>query len=107
MYVLSAFVGELLCAFRTSACPKTRAELQLSGHRRFRERLTIGVAYKETNALYESIKRELSSAKTTPVLESKVQSAEKSTMNESTIYKSPEIANMLGLIQRMDNCYKK
>ena len=63
--------------------------------------------FKETNALYESIKRELSSAKTTPVLESKVQSAEKSTMNESTIYKSPEIANMLGLIQRMDNCYKK
>lgn len=61
----------------------------------------------ETKALYESVKRELNaSVKTNPtnILEGKEMTAEKPKVNETTVYQSNEIKEMLDFMKRMNKC---
>jgi len=68
---------------------------------RFNEAKTID----QSNALYESIKRELSSAKQNVMLESKSTTANGSQkINESKVYESTDLLNIRDFMKRMDNC---
>jgi hypothetical protein len=55
----------------------------------------------ETKALYESVKRELNNVKATPMVENNVSTANKTTLNETTIYQSNDVRGMIDLINRM------
>lgn len=55
----------------------------------------------ETKALYESVKRELNNVKTTPMVENNISTANKTTLNETTIYQSNDVRGMIDLINRM------
>jgi hypothetical protein len=69
---------------------------------RFNEAKTID----QSNALYESIKRELSSAKQQNVmLESKSMTTNGTQqINESKVYESADLLNIRDFMKRMDNC---
>lgn len=68
---------------------------------RFNEAKTID----QSNALYESIKHELNSAKQNVMLEGKSMTANGSeTLNENKIYEAPEFGSMRDFIKRMENC---
>lgn len=68
---------------------------------RFNEAKTID----QSNALYESIKRELNNAKQSVMLENKSMTAKGSeAINENKIYEAPEFGSMRDFIKRMENC---
>lgn len=68
---------------------------------RFNEAKTID----QSNALYESIKRELKGAKQNVMLEEKSMSAKGSeAINENKIYEAQEFSTMRDFIKRMENC---
>ncbi len=68
---------------------------------RFNEAKTID----QSNALYESIQRELKSAKQNVMLESKSLNAGGSEqINENKIYESNDLLNIKDFMKRMDNC---
>ena len=59
----------------------------------------------ETKALYESVKRELNAtAKKPAIIESSVTATEKPKVNETTVYQSNEIKEMLNFMNRMNKC---
>lgn len=67
---------------------------------RFNEVKTID----QSNALYESIKRELVNTKQAPILENKSMTASGSEINENKIYESKDLLDIKNFMQRMDNC---
>ena len=68
---------------------------------RFNEAKTID----QSNALYESIKRELSSAKQSVMLENKSMTANGTQkINENKVYESADLLNIRDFMKRMDNC---
>ena len=68
---------------------------------RFNEAKTID----QSNALYESIKRELNQgAKQNVMLESKAMDVKGSAINENKIYESQDLLNIKSFMKRMDNC---
>jgi len=68
---------------------------------RFNEAKTID----QSNALYESIKRELNSAKQNVMLEEKSMTAKGTeAINENKIYEAEEFGTMRDFIKRMENC---
>ena len=68
---------------------------------RFNEAKTID----QSNALYESIKRELKGAKQNVMLENKSMNAAGSqTINENKVYESNDLLNIRDFMKRMDNC---
>ena len=68
---------------------------------RFNEAKTID----QSNALYESIKRELKGAKQNVMLEGKSMNAAGSqTINENKVYESNELLNIRDFMKRMENC---
>ena len=58
----------------------------------------------QSNALYESIKHELSNAKQSVMLEEKSINAQGSAINENKIYEAEEFNTMRDFIKRMENC---
>lgn len=70
-------------------------------------RFNGAASVKESNRIFESVKRELSSApvQTAPVLEKKIKAASSNMINETVIYKNDNPA--LQLMERMDNLLKK
>jgi len=67
---------------------------------RFNEAKTV----EESNALYESIKRELNNTKQSVMLESTSSTAKGSEINENKIYESKDLLDIKSFMQRMDNC---
>ena len=56
----------------------------------------------ETKALYESVKRELNgNVKTAPMFENKIETATKTSLNETTVYQSNDVREMIDLMNRM------
>lgn len=56
----------------------------------------------ETKALYESVKRELNgNVKATPMFENKIETATKTSLNETTVYQSNDVREMIDLMNRM------
>ena len=56
----------------------------------------------ETKALYESVKRELNgNVKATPMFENKIETANKTSLTESTVYQSNDVREMIDLMNRM------
>ena len=57
----------------------------------------------ETKALYESVKRELNNGvKATPMMENKISVANKTSLNETTVYQSNDVREMIDLMNRME-----
>ena len=57
----------------------------------------------ETKALYESVKRELNgNVKATPMFENKIETANKTSLTESTVYQSNDVREMIDLMNRMN-----
>ena len=57
----------------------------------------------ETKALYESVKRELNlDVKKTPMLENNISTANKTLVNETTVYQSNDVREMINLINRIE-----
>lgn len=57
----------------------------------------------ETKALYESVKRELNgNVKATPMFENKIETANKTSLNETTVYQSNDVREMIDLMNRMN-----
>lgn len=57
----------------------------------------------ETKALYESVKRELNSeVKKTPMIENNMSTANKTLVNETTVYQSNDVREMINLINRIE-----
>lgn len=57
----------------------------------------------ETKALYESIKRELNNNPSkSPVFENRISTAEKASINETTVYQSNDVRDMINLINRIE-----
>ncbi len=67
---------------------------------RFNEAKTI----EESNALYESIKRELNNTKQSVMLEGASATAKGSEINENKIYESKDLLDIRSFMKRMDNC---
>lgn len=57
----------------------------------------------ETKALYESVKRELNNGvKKTPVFENNISTASKTSINETTVYQSNDVREMIDLMERIN-----
>ena len=67
---------------------------------RFNEAKTV----EQSNALYESIKRELNNTKQSVMLEGASVTAKGSEINENKIYESKDLLDIRSFMKRMDNC---